>query len=87
MRQATDSVKSLALQDVYSRVVRFLYETSDEVDGERLVRERLTQQQIADRVGSSREMVSRILKDLTAGGYVSMERGRIILHRKPPPGW
>jgi CRP/FNR family cyclic AMP-dependent transcriptional regulator len=87
VRQATDSVKSLALQDVYSRVVRFLYEASDEVDGDRLVRDRLTQQEIADRVGSSREMVSRILKDLTAGGYVSKLGGRVALHKKPPAAW
>jgi CRP/FNR family cyclic AMP-dependent transcriptional regulator len=93
VRQATDSVKSLALQDVYERVVRFFYEASEDLDGpdgpdgQRVVRERLTQQQIAERVGSSREMVSRILKDLTAGGYVSMERGRVVLHRKPPAAW
>lgn len=87
VRQATDNVKSLALQDVYERVVRFLQEASDEVAGQRVVRDKLTQQQIADRVGSSREMVSRILKDLAAGGYVSMVSGRITLHRKPPAGW
>lgn len=87
VRQATESVKSLALQDVYSRVVRFLYEASDEVDGQRLVRERLTQQQIADRVGSSREMVSRILKELSAGGYVTSERNRVIVRKKPPTAW
>jgi len=87
VRQATDSVKSLALQDVYSRVVRFLYEASDDVEGHRTVRDRLTQQEIADRVGSSREMVSRILKDLTAGGYVSKSSGRVILHKKPPAAW
>jgi len=87
VRQATDSVKSLALQDVYSRVVRFLHEASDDEEGHRTVRDRLTQQEIADRVGSSREMVSRILKDLTAGGYVSKSSGRLTLLKKPPAAW
>lgn len=87
VRQATDSVKSLALQDVYERVVRFLEDASEEVDGVRKVKERLTQQQIAERVGSSREMVSRILKDLSTGGYVSTDGGNITVHRKPPAGW
>ena len=61
VRQATESVKSLALEDVYARVVRLLAELSDPLgDGRRQLRERLTQQAIADRVGASREMVSRI---------------------------
>ena len=43
------------------------------------VRERLTQQDIADRIGASREMVSRIFKDLTAGGYLGCRGGRIVI--------
>ena len=87
MRQATDSVKSLALQDVYGRVVHLLDELSISFEGKRIVGERLTQQDIAERVGSSREMVSRIFKDLTAGGYISVAAGRITIHRKLPAGW
>jgi len=87
VRQATDSVKSLALQDVYGRVVHLLDELSIAFEGKRIVAERLTQQDIAERVGSSREMVSRIFKDLTAGGYISVAAGRITIHRKLPAGW
>jgi len=88
VRQATESVKSLALEDVYERVVRLLADLSDpEEDGRRRVRERLTQQDIADRVGASREMVSRIFKDLTAGGYMAVEASRIVVLKKPPAGW
>ncbi|HEY2188022.1 MAG TPA: Crp/Fnr family transcriptional regulator [Caldimonas sp.] len=88
VRQATESVKSLALEDVYERVVRLLNDISDAVDGgKRSVRERLTQQDIADRVGASREMVSRIFKDLTAGGYLEVSSGRIVIARKPPAAW
>src|ERR1019366_7896364 len=87
VRQATGSMKSLGLDDVYARVVRLLLESSDPQGDHRVVRERMTQRDIAERVGSSREMVSRILKELTTGGYVSIETGRITILKKPPPGW
>ena len=74
--------------DVYGRVVRFLMKKAEAVEGDGwIVRERLTQQNIADRVGSSREMVSRIFKDLERGGYIAVEKDSIVIHRKPPPGW
>jgi len=88
VREATESVKSLALEDVYERVIRLLNDISDPVEGgQRRVRERLTQQDIADRIGASREMVSRIFKDLTAGGYLDVSSGRIAVVRKPPAAW
>ena len=48
------------------------------------MREKLTQQDIADRVGSSREMVNRVMKDLTTGGYVVVRDGRHVILRKLP---
>ena len=87
VRRLTEQVKSLALQDVYGRVVRVLTELSDPVGDERVLRRKLTQQDIADRIGSSREMVNRIMKDLAAGGYVSLREGRHVIHGKLPPAW
>jgi CRP/FNR family cyclic AMP-dependent transcriptional regulator len=88
VREATESVKSLALEDVYERVVRLLSDLSEPADnGQRRVRERLTQQAIADRVGASREMVSRIFKDLGLGGYVTQVDGRIVILKKLPAAW
>ena len=87
VRRLTAQVASLALQDVYGRVVRMLIELSDAVAEERIVRHKLTQQDIADRVGSSREMVNRVMKDLIAGGYVSLREGRHVIHRKLPTAW
>lgn len=84
VRRLTEQVKSLALQDVYGRMVRLLTELSDPVGDERVVREKLTQQDIADRVGSSREMVNRVMKDLTTGGYVVSRDGRLVIVRKLP---
>jgi CRP/FNR family cyclic AMP-dependent transcriptional regulator len=86
VRRSTEQVKRLALQDVYGRLVRLFMELSDEhgADGRRLVREPLTQQDIADRIGSSREMVNRVLKELVTGGYVSADRGRYAILRRLP---
>ena len=88
VRRSTASVKRLALDDVYSRVAQLLDDlaVADE-SGRRVVQERLTQQEIADRVGASREMVSRIFKQLTEGGYVSLQSRQIALMRKLPAGW
>lgn len=87
VRSLTASVKSLALMDVYGRVARLLLELSEETDGRMAIAERLTQQDVANRVGASREMVGRILKDLADGGYIATERGRIVINRRPPEHW
>jgi CRP/FNR family transcriptional regulator, cyclic AMP receptor protein len=68
--------------------VRLLTELSDEAGPERVVRDKLTQQDIADRVGSSREMVNRIMKELVAGGYVASDDAhRLVIRRKLPAAW
>jgi CRP/FNR family cyclic AMP-dependent transcriptional regulator len=87
VRRLTEQVKSLALQDVYGRIARVLTELSDACGEERVVRLKLTQQDIAARVGSSREMVNRVMKELTAGGYVSVRDARHVIHRKLPAAW
>ncbi len=87
VRRLTGSVKSLALEDVYSRVVGLLQAMSEPVGAHRVVRDRMTQQDIAEHVGSSREMVSRIFKELTKGGYVQVDQGRITILRTPPSAW
>jgi len=82
----TERVSDLALLSVYARVAKVLSEEVIE-DGGRQVTRALTQQSIADRVGCSREMVSRILTDLKTGGYVSIEGKRFVLHRRLPERW
>ena len=86
-RHLTESLKDLALLDVYGRVAKLLLELAIEVDGRLVVDQRLTQQEISERVNASREMVSRIFKDLTAGGYIAQEGGRIVIRRRPPRAW
>jgi CRP/FNR family cyclic AMP-dependent transcriptional regulator len=86
-RASTEHVKSLALEDVYGRIARLLRTLAkDEGEGVKLVPEKLTQQDIAERVGSSREMVSRVFKPLLEGGYIEIRAGRIALLKKLPAG-
>ena len=86
-RIATSSVKDLALLDVYGRVARLLLNMAVEQNGKLHIPEKLTQQEIAERVGASRDMVSRIFRDLTAGGYISVENRIITINKKPPARW
>jgi CRP/FNR family cyclic AMP-dependent transcriptional regulator len=86
VKTLTERVGTLALNDVYGRVAATLTEWAKEEDG-RLITGRLTQQDIAHMVGSSREMVSRIFKDLKLGGYIEIENKRIVLLKKLPARW
>jgi CRP/FNR family transcriptional regulator, cyclic AMP receptor protein len=88
-RLATESTRSLALIDVYGRFKRLLEQLSEPpgADGSRILRERITHQQIANHLACSREMVSRLMKDLEVGGYVGKRDGRIVLQRELPARW
>src|SRR5450759_3487106 len=80
LREADRKIGSLALMDVYGRVARLLLEMAEDVDGEKVVVKKLSKQDIAKMVGASREMVSRVMKDLQLGGYFEV-RGRSIVLR------
>ena len=86
-RSMTLSAKQLALNDAYGRLVLLLNSlAAPQPDGTRLITERLTHQGIANRLGCSREMVSRLMKDLEVGGYVRTGEG-IVLTGVLPTRW
>lgn len=87
VRALTDSVKNLSLMDVYGRVAHTLLDLAEDKDGKQVIDQKLTHQDIANMVGASREMVSRILKDLSTGGYISVEKKNITINEKLPAGW
>lgn len=88
LRDADRKISTLALMDVYGRVANTLLELAIEIDGKLVVGERLSQQEIANMVGASREMVNRILKDLSERGFISIESKQItILNQKFPPSF
>ncbi len=81
LRQATRQINDLAFLDVYGRLAHFL-EQNQNKDG--VVSEKLTQQEIADIIGSSRETVSRIFSELKAGQFIATRKGSIIIKKKLP---
>lgn len=87
LRVTTGNLKSLALSDVYGRLVRLLNTLCQDIDGKSIVPEKLTQQDIADRVGASRDMIGKLMKDLVAGGYLAVEDRTIAILKKLPTGW
>lgn len=88
LRAANRTIENLALLDVYSRIARTLGELAvAQDDGVRVVPQRLTHQHLANMVGASREMVTRILRDLTSGGYISIDNHHISILKPLPRRW
>ena len=87
-RAATETARNMALLDVYGRLVATLesYQGPASADSPVLLQD-LTHQALASRVGASREMVSRLLKDLEKGGYIELGVKRITLKKKLPARW
>ena len=81
-RLATSKIKGLALQGVRERVQALFDQLAVERDGVRIVGEKLSQIEIASRVGASRDMISRVFKELQADGCIRVERKQITLVRR-----
>lgn len=86
IQDLTESMGDLALCDVYTRMRKLLTDSAKDIDG-RLIAGPFTHRQIADRVGSSREMISKIFKDLKVGGYIESEDHKLVLLKKLPLKW
>lgn len=84
LRHADRKIESLALMDVYGRVARALLEFAAETpEGELLIREKISRQDIAKMVGASREMVSRVMKDLEERGFIeTRSNGSIVVKER-----
>jgi len=87
IRGMTEDVSCLALMDVYGRLVRILTSESSVHEDGVMRMERITHQELSKRVGASREMVSKILKDLKTGGYISVQGHCIVIDKKLPDRW
>lgn len=81
LRHADRKIESLALMDVYGRVARALLEFAvPDKDGRLVIRERVSRQDVAKMIGASREMVSRVMKDLEDRGFIEVgEDGSTII--------
>ena len=85
LREADQKIGSLALMDVYGRVARLLLEMSEDIDGQQVVTRKVAKQDIAKMIGASREMVSRVMKDLQSGGFIEVRGNSIYLRENIVP--
>ena len=86
VRDTTEELSSIALSDVYGRVTHILEKYAVEADDHRLV-PKFTHREIAGMIGSSREMVSKILKELEKGGYISTTAKHYVINKNLPANW
>jgi CRP/FNR family transcriptional regulator, cyclic AMP receptor protein len=88
-RRTTEAARQMVLLDVYGRLRLYLEDQSQSIqDGTRRLEAAVTQQEIARRIGSSREMVSRLFKDLVAGGFLKEgEDKHLVLLKRLPEKW
>ncbi len=87
IRRLTDKVRSLALSDVYGRLIIELQNMTEEKETVRVISEKPTQQDLANMIGASREMVSKIFKEHLKGGYITIDGKSLIINKKFPSSW
>ena len=85
LRRLVVRTKAFTMKDVYGRVRELLLAAAEDREGRRVVT--LSHAEIGHRVGATREMVGRVLRDLARGGYIEAGRGRITLLRSLPVRW
>jgi CRP/FNR family cyclic AMP-dependent transcriptional regulator len=87
-RAATVGMKQIALNDVYGRLKALLDGLARPAPaGRRVIEPAPTHKEMSQRLGCSREMISRVTKDLERGGFIQAARGRIVLMRELPAKW
>jgi CRP/FNR family cyclic AMP-dependent transcriptional regulator len=84
LRHADRKIESLALMDVYGRVARALLEVAQpDRQGQLVIRDRVSRQDVAKMIGASREMVSRVMKDLEDRGFIEVaEDGSTVIKER-----
>jgi CRP/FNR family transcriptional regulator, cyclic AMP receptor protein len=90
-RSATSAARDMALLDVYERLAQNLTRaanaTSENSAFPKTIEDLVTHAEIASQIGASREMVSKLMKDLERGGYVAVVNRQITVLKKLPARW
>lgn len=87
VHRLTDKVKQLALSNVYERTVKSLLEMAVKEGDILVIHTKPTQQELANMVGASREMINKIMMELTKGGYICTKNKTLRIERKLPASW
>jgi len=83
LREANKKISSLVFMDAHERVANFLCESAVDQNGLLVVDKKPTHQHIANVVGASREMITRILRNMTADGFIEIAGKQIIVLKRP----
>ena len=86
VRDTTEELSSIALSDVYGRITHIFDKYAGERDGKKQV-PRFTHREIAGMIGCSREMVSKVMKELENGEYISVEDKYYVIHGPLQENW
>jgi CRP/FNR family cyclic AMP-dependent transcriptional regulator len=84
VRRLNKNVRGLTMLNVYGRVSKLLLDLAVDQEGKLVISGKLTQQEVANRVGSSREMVSRIFRGLATRGYIKVEGKKLTIEKSLP---
>lgn len=87
IRFLTEKVKQMALSNVYERTIKVLHDMAEKEGNVYVIHNRPTQQELATMVGSSREMINKVMKELTKGGYISVDDKTLRIENTPPASW
>ncbi|MGZ8224892.1 MAG: Crp/Fnr family transcriptional regulator [Methylobacter sp.] len=87
IRHLTEKVKQMALSNVYERTIKVLQDMANKEGDIFVIHNKPTQQELANMVGSSREMINKIMKELITGGYVVIKDKTLRIENKPPACW
>lgn len=83
----TEKVKQLALSNVYERIIKLLYGMAHKEGDVSMIHSMPSQQELANMVGSSREMVNIVIRELTKGGYIIIQGKTLRIERTLPASW
>lgn len=87
IRYLTEKVKQMALSNVYERTIKVLYEMAKKEGDIYIIHNRPTQQELATMVGASREMINKIMHELTKGSYIAIQDKTLRIERSLPTSW
>ncbi len=86
VRETTEELSCIALSDVYGRLTHILNKYAVDREGQKLV-PKFTHREISNMIGSSREMVSKIMKELEKGEYILVTDDNYLLNKSLPSRW
>ena len=75
------------MKNVYERTIQVLHDIADNTREVPIIRNRPTQQELANMVGASKEMINKVMKELTKGAYVVIEDKTLRIEKKLPAAW